>query len=59
MSSIRRAIEIQVLYVLASEYNVNGKAVDIDKILTKLWEDPKNSSVLLYHGLENLERNSG
>jgi hypothetical protein len=32
---IRRAVDIQVLYVWASGYNVNGDAPEVDKVITK------------------------
>jgi len=53
---IRRAVEIQNLYVWASGYSVTAEAPEVNALIDKFWKDPKNLPILSHQGLETLER---
>lgn len=53
---IKRAVDIQMLYVWSSGYSVNAEAPEVDKVIEKFWADPKNKPILSQQGLTTLER---
>lgn len=53
---IKRAVDIQMLYVWSSGYSVNAEAPEVDKVIEKFWADPKNNPILSHQGLTTLER---
>ena len=53
---IKRAVDIQTLYVWGSGYSVVGEAKEVDRVLDKFWTDPKNKPILSHQGLTTLER---
>jgi len=53
---IKRAVDIQVLYVWGAGFSVQAEDQVVDCVIDKFWNDPKNYSILSHQALESLER---